>query len=123
MTTVTLYGIKNCDTMKKALAWCVAHDVAHVFHDYRKDGVEAARLARWCTALGWQALVNTRGTTWRKLSPEQQTIAGDDEAIALMLAQPSLIRRPVIETATGELLVGFDAERYAAALQTSGSPQ
>ncbi|MDX5409796.1 MAG: ArsC family reductase [Thauera sp.] len=104
----TLYGIKNCDTMKKAFAWFEGAGVAHEFHDYKKAGIDAATLARWCDRLGWEALVNRRGTTWRKLAPEQQAIADTAGAIALMQAQPSLIRRPVVEFPDGELLVGLD---------------
>ena len=111
--TVTLYGIKNCDTMKKAFAWLGAHGVAHHFHDYRKEGVPPTALARWCAAVGWEALINRRGTTWRKLAPAQQAIAGEAEAIALMAAQPSVIRRPLLETTDGVLLIGFDPETYA----------
>lgn len=120
--TVTIYGIKNCDTMKKAFAWLDANAVPYRFHDYRKSGVDAATLQRWCVQVGWEALVNRRGTTWRKLSPEQQAVAGEADAIALMQAQPSLIRRPVIEhrpTAGGaaELLVGLDTDLYARVLR------
>ncbi len=102
--------------MKKAFAWLETNGVAYRFHDYKKSGIDAATLRRWCAALGWEALVNKRGTTWRKLAPEQQAIADEAGAIALMQAQPSLIRRPVIELATGPLLVGFDADQYARSL-------
>lgn len=115
-----IYGIKNCDTMKKAFGWLAERGVPYRFHDYRKDGLDASTLRGWCSALGWKALVNTRGTTWRKLTPEQQAVDGEDAAIALMLANPSLIRRPVLATAAGELLVGFEPERYAAALAAGG---
>ncbi|WP_068639162.1 ArsC family reductase [Thauera butanivorans] len=110
-----IYGIKNCDTMKKAFAWLDAAAIACDFHDYKKAGIDTTTLTRWCDKLGWEALVNKRGTTWRKLSPEQQAIASTEDAIALMQANTSLIRRPVIETASGELLVGFDPEHYATA--------
>ena len=116
--SVTIYGIRNCDTMKKAFAWLARHEVAHAYHDYRKCGIATDTLARWCEAVGWEALVNRRGTTWRKLEPAQQALAGADEAIRLMAAHPSLIRRPVVETASGELLVGFDPARYVSALST-----
>ena len=114
---VTVYGIKNCDTMKKAFAWLDEHGIAYDFHDYKKSGIDAATLTRWCAQLGWEALVNKRGTTWRKLTPEQQAVADTAAAIALMQAQPSLIRRPVVEFAGGELVVGLDPaafERLAA---------
>ena len=110
-----IYGIKNCDTMKKAFAWFDAAGLACTFHDYKKSGIDAETLSRWCDCLGWEALVNKRGTTWRKLSPDQQSISSTADAIALMQAQPSLIRRPVIEISGGALIVGFEPERYAAA--------
>lgn len=106
----TIYGIKNCGTMKKAFDWLSAHNVDHHFHDYKKHGVKIDTLARWCEAVGWETLVNKRGTTWRKLTPAQQTITTQHEAIALMAAQPSLIKRPVLETADGKVLVGFEAD-------------
>lgn len=106
----TIYGIKNCDTMKKTFAWFAGAGVAHEFHDYKKTGIDTATLARWCGRLGWEALVNRRGTTWRKLAPEQQAIADTAEAIALMQAQPSLIRRPVVECPDGALIVGLDTD-------------
>lgn len=110
--TPTIYGIKNCDTMKKAFAWFDCAGLAYTFHDYKKAGIDAATLTRWCARLGWETLVNTRGTTWRKLAPEQQVIADTSAAIALMQAQPSLIRRPVIEWSDGELVVGLDTEAF-----------
>lgn len=117
LSACRIYGIKNCDTMKKAFAWLEASGVAHRFHDYRKSGIDAATLQRWCAQAGWEALVNKRGTTWRKLTPAQQAVAGEADAIALMQAHPSLIRRPVVEyPASGGgtgLLIGFDTERYA----------
>jgi arsenate reductase (glutaredoxin) len=110
---VTLYGIPNCDTMKKAFAWCESHDVAYTFHDYKKQGVPRDRLVAWCRVLGWKTLVNMRGPTFRKLAPEEQEIASQSRAVALMLAHPSLIRRPVVETDAGQLLVGFDPAMFA----------
>ena len=108
----TIYGIKNCDTMKKAFAWLDEHGVAYSFHDYKKSGIDSARLHAWSKAIGWKTLINTRGTTWRKLTPEQQAIADTAAAIALMQAQPSLIRRPVVEFAGGELVVGLDPAAF-----------
>lgn len=108
-----IYGIKNCDTMKKTFAWFAGASVGHRFHDYKKSGIDAATLARWCARLGREALINTRGTTWRRLAPEQRVLADTTAAIALMQAQPSLIRRPLIETVSGELIIGFDAQRLA----------
>jgi Spx/MgsR family transcriptional regulator len=120
--SVRIYGIRNCDTMKKAFAWLDEHRIAFDFHDYRKDGVPSDRLAAWCEVLGWEALINTTGTTWKRLAPAEQSIAGIDDAIALMTARPSVIRRPVLETGSGELLIGFDPARYAEALKGSGAP-
>jgi len=119
-----VYGIKNCDTMKKAFAWLDAQGVAYRFHDYRKSGIDTATLQRWCDALGWEALMNRRGTTWRKLSAEQQAIATAAEAIALMQSNTSLIRRPVIEFdgAPAGLLLGFDADHYARTLRPAHNP-
>lgn len=119
--SATIYGIKNCDTMKKAFAWLDEHGVAYSFHDYRKSGITPETLARWCERLGWQTLVNTRGTTWRKLDPAQQSLSSAGDAIALMAAHTSVIRRPVIETASGELIAGFDPERLGTLFGTSGA--
>ncbi|HQZ02693.1 MAG TPA: ArsC family reductase [Thauera sp.] len=109
-----IYGIRNCDTMKKTFAWFDGAGVPYQFHDYKTSGTDSAVLARWCEQAGWEALVNKRGTTWRKLAPEQQSPADTAAAIALMQAQPSLIRRPLIETSQGDLVLGFDPERLAA---------
>ena len=113
----TIYGIKNCDTMKKAFAWCDMHGVAYDFHDYKKSGVDRARLVLWCKAVGWKTLVNAKGTTYRKLTPEQQSITTQGEAVALMMEYPSLIKRPVVETANGQLLIGFDPALFASFLK------
>ena len=111
--TVTIYGIKNCDTMQKAFKWLDAHGVAYDFHDYKKVGVTAAELARWCRAAGWQTVLNRAGTTFRKLPDADKQALNDDKAIALMTAQPSMIKRPVLE-GDGKLEIGFKPERYAA---------
>jgi len=108
---VVIYGIKNCDTMKKARAWLGAHGVSYVFHDYKVDGIERARLERWSREVGWETLVNRSGTTFRKLPERDRDGLTERRAIALMLEQPSLIKRPVLE-AGGELLVGFKSEAY-----------
>jgi Spx/MgsR family transcriptional regulator len=109
----TLYGIPNCDTVKKARAWLAEHGVEYDFHDYKKRGIDAARLDAWFAQIGWQALLNRSGTTWRKLDEAHKaSITSAAAASALMRAQPSVIRRPVIET-KGVLLVGFDPLRYA----------
>lgn len=109
---IEIYGIKNCTTMKKAFDWCEAHAVEFNFHDYKKQGVDRARLVQWCQHLGWKSLVNTRGTTWRKLTPAQQDITTQSQAVALMLEYPSVIKRPVVETGT-QLLIGFDPQLFA----------
>lgn len=109
--TPILYGIRNCDTMKRAFAWLEANGVAYRFHDYKTQGIEAVRLRRWCNEAGWETLLNRRGTTWRKLTPELQSALDEGKAIALMTAQPSLIKRPVLEHPTG-VLVGFSPDAY-----------
>jgi arsenate reductase len=112
---LTLYGIKNCDTMKKARAWLDGHGVKYTFHDYKDAGIERAQLTAWCGQVGWDALLNRGGTTFRKLPPAQASGLNETKAIALMLAQPSLIKRPVLDL--GErILVGFKTESYAKAL-------
>lgn len=109
-----LYGIPNCTTVKKARAWLAAHGHDVAFHDFRKDGVDAAWLHDVIRATGWQALLNTRGTTWRKLADADKAAADNEAgAIALMLAQPSVIKRPVLERA-GRYHVGFSEDQYHA---------
>ncbi len=108
---VTLYGIKNCDTMKKARAWLDSHGVAYDFHDYKVSGIERERLERWCKQVGWEALLNRAGTTFRKLPDKDKQVDNAKAAIALMLAQPSMIKRPVLE-AGGKLYAGFKPEQY-----------
>jgi Spx/MgsR family transcriptional regulator len=108
---VTIYGIKNCDTMKKARAWLDAHRVAYAFHDYKAAGIDRASLERWAGAAGWETLLNRAGTTFRKLPAGEQEQLSEKKAIALMLAQPSMIKRPVLD-AGGKLLVGFRPEQY-----------
>ena len=110
--TVTIYGIKNCDTMQKAFKWLGAHGVAYDFHDYKKAGVTTAQLGRWCNAAGWQTVLNRAGTTFRKLADADKQALTEDKAIALMAAQPSMIKRPVLE-GDGKLEIGFKPERYA----------
>jgi len=109
---VTIYGIKNCGTMQKAFAWLAERGVAYAFHDYKKDGVTEAALARWCDAAGWEKVINRAGMTFRKLPDAAKTDLTRDKAIALMLAQPGMIKRPVLET-DGTLEIGFKPERYA----------
>ena len=114
---ITVYGISNCDTVKKACAWLAQQHLDYQFHDFKKQGVPVVRLAQWEQALGWTALLNRRGTTWRKLDAATQATACDvDSALALMLAQPSLIKRPVVEWGD-RITVGFDAALWSIALR------
>jgi Spx/MgsR family transcriptional regulator len=111
----TLYGIPNCDTVKKARAWLAGQGVDYRFHDFKKDGVPAERLDAWLAAAGWEKLLNRQGTTWRKLDAAQQLRCGNAEgARGLMLESPSVIRRPVVEWPDGRITVGFDAADWAA---------
>jgi len=112
--TITIYGIKNCDTMKKARAWLDGHGVKYAFHDYKTAGIERERLERWAKKVGWEALLNRSGTTFRKLPDKNKNGIDEKKAVALMLAQPSMIKRPVLDLGSGKLLVGFQPERYAA---------
>ena len=115
---ITLYGIPNCDTVKKARAWLAGQDAACTFHDFRKQGVPPDALDEWIAALGWDPLLNRRGTTWRKLDPARQAAAQDAAgARVLMLAEPSVIKRPVVRWAGGAITVGFDADAWLARLQ------
>ena len=113
--TRTLYGIKACDTMKKARAWLDAHGVDYAFHDYKAAGIDRARLEQWAAKVGWELLLNRNGTTFRKLPDADKTGLDQEKAIGLMLAQPSMIKRPVLDI-DGKLLVGFKPDAYAAAL-------
>ncbi|MBL8772175.1 MAG: ArsC family reductase [Phenylobacterium sp.] len=111
MATV-LYGIKNCDTMKKAWTWLDQHGVAYDFHDYRKDGLEEATLRGWVRQVGWETLLNRAGTTFRKLPDADRQGVDEGRAVALMLAQPAMIKRPVLDV-DGAVTVGFRPEVYA----------
>ena len=111
---IKLYGIRNCDTMKKAWTWLDEHAVAYDFHDYKKAGIDAAKLSEWADQVGWDVLLNRAGTTFRKLPDAEKHGIDQAKAIALMQAQPSMIKRPVLE-ADGKLLVGFKPEQYQAA--------
>ncbi len=111
---ITLYGIKACDTMKKARAWLDASGIAYGFHDYKTQGIDTDRLSRWCDEVGWEQLLNRSGTTFRKLPEADKAGLDRDRAIALMAAQPSMIKRPVLDLGSA-LLVGFKPEAYAAA--------
>lgn len=107
----TLYGIPNCDTVKRARAWLAEHEVAYTFHDYKKAGVDEVELRRWADALGWETLLNRQGTTFRKLPDADKAELDSVRAIRLMLANPSTIKRPVIVSGNS-LIVGFDPVRY-----------
>jgi arsenate reductase len=113
---VTMYGIKNCDTTKKARAWLDTHGVEYGFHDYKASGIDRARLESWCKELGWEALLNRSGTTFRKLPDADKAVADARKAVSLMLAQPSMIKRPVLDL-DGKLLVGFKPETYTGAVR------
>jgi len=113
---ITIYGIKNCDTMKKARAWLDKHGVAYVFHDYKTAGIDRDRLEKWEKKVGWETLLNRAGTTFRKLPDEDKTNLDARKATALMLAQPSMIKRPVLDLGGGKLLVGFAPEQYQKAV-------
>lgn len=114
--TVTLHGIKACDTMKKARAWLDAHGVAYRVHDYKTEGVERAMLERWAKAVGWEVLLNRAGTTFRALAEADKRDLNEKAAIALMLKQPSMIKRPVLEQGA-KVIVGFKPEIYAEAFK------
>ena len=111
--TIRIYGIRNCDTMKKARAWLDSHHVAYEFHDYKTAGIERSRLEGWAREAGWETLLNRAGTTFRKLPEADKTGLNEKKALALMLAQPSMIKRPVLDV-DGKLTVGFKPETYAA---------
>jgi len=113
---VTIYGIKNCDTMKKARAWLEAQGVDYAFHDYKSAGIDRASLERWAKQVGWQILLNRAGITFRKLPDAEKENVTEKSAIALMLAQPSMIKRPVLLVDGKPPIVGFRAEEYRAAL-------
>jgi arsenate reductase len=113
--TATLYGIRNCDTVKKARVWLDARAVAYDFHDYKVQGIDEPRLRSWVREIGWARLLNRSGTTFRKLPEADKEGLDEDKAIALMLAQPSMIRRPVLDLGDRRL-VGFDSGLYEEAL-------
>jgi Spx/MgsR family transcriptional regulator len=110
-----VYGIRNCDTMKKALAWLDGHKVDYAFHDYKRAGIDKARLERWVKQAGWETVLNRAGLTFKKLADADKTGLTEAKAVALMLAQPSMIKRPVVEKGA-VLLVGFRPEEFAARL-------
>lgn len=114
----TVYAIPNCNTVKKALDWLKAHKVAYEFHDYKKLGITSTQLTNWSKQIGWEALINKKGATWRQLPKEiQESITNQKEAIALMMEKTSIIRRPLIEEEGKILLLGFDETEYKKALK------
>jgi arsenate reductase len=113
---ITIYGIKNCETMKKARAWLDKHAVDYAFHDYKTAGIKREQLERWSKKVGWEILLNRAGTTFRKLPDKEKDGLSEKKALALMLAQPSMIKRPVLDLGGGKLLVGFAPERYGEAV-------
>ena len=119
MSGITIYGIKNCDTMKKARAWLDGHGVAYDFHDYKTAGIGKEKLKAWSDQVGWETLLNRAGTTFRKLPDAEKEGLNERKALALMLAQPSMIKRPVLEQGS-KLLVGFKPELYARDLASPG---
>ena len=113
---ITIYGIPNCDTMKKARKWLEANGVDYEFHDYRKQGVPESRLKGWIEQAGWEALLNRRGTTWRKLDDSVKEIVDPSRALQIMLENPSIIKRPVLESGS-KLLIGFKETDYQALIE------
>jgi arsenate reductase len=110
--TITIYGIKNCDTMKKARAWLEGHGVEYTFHDYKAAGIDRAHLEKWVKKSRWEILLNRAGTTFRKLPDADKADLNEHKAIALMLEYPSAIKRPVLELGGGKIVVGFKPELY-----------
>ena len=115
---VTIYGIKNCDTMKKARAWLDQRGVAYQFHDYKSAGIERGVLEGWAQSVGWEMLLNRAGTTFRALPEKDKQGLGEKKAVALMVAQPSMIKRPVLDV-DGKLLVGFKLQEYETAFRSA----
>ena len=116
--TLTLSGIPNCDTVKKARTWLDTKGTAYAFHDYKKRGADAESLHRWCAALGWETVLNRAGTTFRKLADADKADLTQDKAVALMIAQPSIIKRPIVE-GDGVLLAGFKPDKWDRNLATA----
>ncbi|WP_108650213.1 ArsC family reductase [Dongshaea marina] len=113
--SVTLYGIKSCDTVRKARKWLAEQEIQAQFHDFRTDGIDEQQLTLWCETLGWKKLLNTRSTTWRNLTESEKQLETQQQAVALMQQHPTLIKRPVL-TRGEQILVGFKASDYAAEL-------
>lgn len=110
--TITMYGIPNCDTIKKAKKWLEAEGVEYQFHDYRKQGIDTALVEQFCQQLGWENVLNKRGTTYRQLSAEQKETLNEANAIALLVEQPAMIKRPILVVGD-DYHIGFKADQYA----------
>ncbi|MDX8387581.1 MAG: ArsC family reductase [Ghiorsea sp.] len=112
---ITMYGIPNCNTIKKAKDWLTSHNIDFTFHNYKKEGIDEATLEAWCKQADWQVLLNQRGTTWRKLSAEDKANVNTEKAVRLMSTYPSMIKRPVVRNLNNDaaIFVGFDEESYA----------
>ena len=113
MNTIQMYGIKNCQTMKKAMTWLESHQIEFSFHDYKKQGIDSETLSDWLNQKEWDEVINKRGTTWRKLSDQDKTNINNEKAIKLMIANPSLIKRPAL-LVKNKLYLGFDENLYEA---------
>jgi Spx/MgsR family transcriptional regulator len=110
--SITMFGIPNCDTIKKAKKWLEAEDITYDFHDYRKQGVDVAMVSEFCRALGWEQVLNKRGTTYRQLTQEQKDTLNEENAIALLVENPAMIKRPILKV-NDQLHIGFKADQYA----------
>ncbi|EID7697761.1 ArsC family reductase [Vibrio parahaemolyticus] len=110
--TITMFGIPNCDTIKKAKKWLEAENIAFDFHDYRKQGIDAQMVTEFCQALGWEQVLNKRGTTFRQLTQEQKDTLNEENAIVLLVDNPAMIKRPILNV-DGQLHIGFKADQYA----------
>lgn len=115
---MTVYGIPNCNTVKKARTWLTDHGFDYEFHDFKKQGISAEKLQEWCAVFGWEKVLNKKGTTWKKLSEEQQSSVKDEAtAISILLHNHSAIKRPVVEKDGKAMLISFDEEQYAGLLK------
>lgn len=113
-----VYGIPNCNTVKKARTWLTDNGIDYEFHDFKKQGITAEKLQQWCAVFGWEVVLNKKGTTWKKLAPEQQAAVKDEKsAIAVLLNNTSMIKRPVVEQQGKPILISFDEELYSKLLK------
>ncbi|PNQ61488.1 ArsC family reductase [Vibrio agarivorans] len=113
MTMITMFGIPNCDTIKKAKKWLEAENISFEFHDYRKQGIDSAMVTEFCQTLGWEQVLNKRGTTYRQLTQEQKDSLNKDNIVALLVEHPAMIKRPILKV-DAQFHIGFKAEQYAA---------